>query len=109
MTDCMNVRYPGANTPRKEGQETIATTTVNFSDGLYDNKRYILTGNISPTFSASRAGKYHYVLEQDGTGGHTVTWGGNVVFSGSPPQPSAAAESVSVFEFYYDGSNFIGS
>jgi hypothetical protein len=80
---------------------------INWGSVSRNNKRIgPLTGTITfPWFSAATPGKYILVLEQDGVGGRTVSWPG-INWKGSALQPNAAANSVSVFEFYYDGTTY---
>lgn len=49
-------------------------------------------------------------IEQDGVGGHTVTWPANVMWEGgTPPVISAAALAIDVATFYFNGTDYYGS
>jgi hypothetical protein len=84
-----------------------ATPAFNFAptgNGL--RQKNVMTSNIAPTFSGSSAGdEVSLELIQDGTGGRTVTWPGNV--STQTPNPSAPANSKTLFKWMYDGSEYV--
>ena len=69
----------------------------------------LLTGDISGTFSFSfspelpHSKTIHVVLQQDGTGGHAVTFASNVF--GSPTISSDTAGLSRVVEYFYDESS----
>jgi hypothetical protein len=97
---------------RKAGLETETfspTMAVDFSADMYDNKRVVLTANVTPTFSTTdTGGHFFWVVQQDATGGFTVTWPGDVVWDGVEGQPLPGANAVTTFDFFFDGTNFIG-
>lgn len=113
------VRYGGQtvtytlNQPqsRKEGSDLVvepigSTLAIDFNSGQADNKRFVLTKNITGlTISATRAGWYTLLFEQDATGGRTVTW--VTAIDGNLPPVDPAPNSKTVYRLYYDGTTFI--
>lgn len=90
---------------RKNGIEASTsvsgTLIVDFDDGLYDNKAYTLTGNISSlTLSATRDGKYEMWVLQNGVGSHSISWGA-VEPVGSPPVIDERANKFTVIQLFY--------
>jgi len=81
---------------------TVASSsTPAFNWGTSTSQRSVLTSNISPTFSGAYDGEtIQLKLKQNGTGGFTVTWPSNV--PAGTPQPSAAANSTTIYSFVYD-------
>lgn len=68
-------------------------------------QKCVITGNTAITFSNAQAGdRVSIILQQDSTGGHTVTWANDILsVSGSGVQ----ANKSSVFTFIYDGTNYL--
>lgn len=60
-----------------------------------------LTGNVTFSFSNARVGTtYVLVLQQDGTGGRTITWPAGIRWpGGTAPTPNTTANRVSIFTF----------
>mgnify|MGYP003141962198 CR=1 FL=1 len=90
---------------RKNGIEVSTTVsgslTVDFNAGLYDNKAYTLTGDISSlSLSATRDGKYELWLLQDGIGSHSISWGA-IEPVGSPPVIDERANKFTVVQLFY--------
>lgn len=53
---------------------------------------------------------YTLYVQQDTTGGRTITWPGIVVWlSGSPPTLTSAANAVTIIQFYSDGTTLYGA
>lgn len=102
----------GAGTPetssRYVGEDSITfsvTPAVNFDAGDADNKRIVLTGNVSSsTFVCTRTGNFCLRIIQDEVGGHSFEFPTNI--AGSPPAPDITPGSSSVYRFYYDGTDF---
>lgn len=57
-----------------------------------------------------KEGTYIIIIRQDGTGGHSVTWGGGYTFTGSGSSPTVDTDpnAVSIFAFVSDGTNIYG-
>jgi hypothetical protein len=86
-----------------------ATGTLAIDWELGKNHVAQLTGPVTVELTGGRPGG-HYVLVcwQDGTGGHGITWGANVAFSGNvTPDPALDAGAADLFGFYYDGDTYI--
>jgi len=73
-----------------------------------------LTGALTLTMSNGTSGTGTNYLDatlqviQDGTGGRTITWPANVKFPGGvSPVLSSGANDVDIFQFYWDGSDWI--
>lgn len=85
-----------------------ATVTPDFSTG--NNFVLTLTGNATlanptnfPPSGQTQAGQI--VIIQDGTGGHTITWGSEYYMTdGVAVQPASGANSISVFSYHARGS-----
>jgi len=91
---------------RKSGQDALGNIsgvqTIDFGAGNYDNKTAVLNGNLTLSASGDFAGVHHFLVSQDITGGHTITWS-NVNWNGTDPQPKASGVSVSLFQLYHAG------
>lgn len=91
--------------------ETIDTaTTINpnmyrvFNLSVGDD----LTVTISDFSSSSITSKVTIYLIQDGTGGHTVTFSGNVLFpAGIQPANTENANSMDMYEFEWNGTHWL--
>ena len=84
--------------------------TVDWSSGNIHT--LTLTGNCTLTFTAPSPalGALTLLLTQDGTGSRTVTWPGTVKWSGgTAPTLTTTASKIDVFNFLYDGTNYIGT
>jgi len=70
-----------------------------------------LTGNAILAVENVDSGQaFIVILQQDGTGGRTVTWWSGIKWvTGSPPVLSTAANVYDIFSFIYDGTNYYGS
>ena len=99
----------GAVSFRKELQDTVtfsATPTIDWDADTADNKLITLTADVtSSTFTATRPGDYKLIIKQDGTGGRTFAFPGTNI-NGNPPAPNTTASSTSVYEFYFDGTDY---
>jgi hypothetical protein len=82
-------------------------TPINFSNGA---AKVILTGATTLLLgNAVSGGTYTLILQQDATGGRTITWPVNVKWSGgATPIFASAANAVTVITFVYDGTTFFG-
>lgn len=103
----------GAGADRNDGEETITfspTNSVTFDGGTKDRKRVVLTDDWTPTFNATASREYTLKIVQDATGGRTITWPNNMLWSGAAPQPVAVPNEPSIFKFEYDPGtgNFLG-
>ena len=94
---------------RATGTTAGATTTLSFTS--VNHHRLTLAHNSTVSLSNGVAGGVYTVeILQDGTGGRTLAWGANVVFSnGSAPAGTTIAARKDIFTFFYDGSNYIGT
>jgi hypothetical protein len=85
-----------------------ATPTIDASLG--EAYQLTLTANVtSSTISNATTGQLlRVILVQDGTGSRTFAWPSNVKWNGGGAAPTlqTAANSVDVFEFYYNGTNW---
>lgn len=89
--------------------DTSANGVLTVDWRLGKNHAVTLTEPVTVTFVGGKAGG-HYVLVawQDGTGGHGITWPGDIAYSGNiAPDPAETAGAVDVFAFYYDGDTYI--
>ena len=70
-----------------------------------------LTGNAFITFPSNAAGKsFLLILRQDGSGGKTVTWDGDVRWpSSTEPTLTSTANKVDIFSFVCDGTYWYGA
>ena len=85
-----------------------AVTSVDFTTG-FRNKSISVSANPTTLTAFTATSQCWYTLAiTNTTGTATVNWPASVLWSGTPPQPTAGAGNVSVFEFYYDGTNFHG-
>lgn len=79
--------------------------TINFSNG--NKQGIILTGNATLTLVFPGVGNYQLLLNQDATGGRTVTWTGyaTIAYVGSATAPAinTGASSQTIVSFYYNG------
>ena len=93
---------------RECGMDVLgAVAAVDFSTGFAAKGVNISANPTVLTFTATTNCWYTLqVTNVTGTG--TITWPGNVLWSGTPPQPTAGAGNISVFELWYDGTNFHG-
>lgn len=66
-------------------------------------------GNVTFTFSNPTQGRvYNLILIQDATGGRTVTWPASVKWAGgSAAPPDTGSNAKTVYQFIYDGSNYL--
>lgn len=89
-------------------QTTVTfSATPTFNAALGNSFKIILTGDVtSSTLSNALAGQLLvFVIVQDGTGNHAFAWPSNVLGGASIIDVAAAANSVVVQMFHYDGSN----
>jgi len=80
--------------------------TIDWNNGQKQRSR--LTGNVTYTFTAP-PGPGNFILKttQDTTGGRTITWPGTVLWpGGTAPVGTSPANSVDIWSFYYDGTNY---
>lgn len=86
-----------------------ASTTVDWDEG--NVQTITLDSNPTLTFDNGEAGGlYSLIVKQDGEGGRTVTWPGDVRWiAGVAPVLAVAVDGVDVINFVYDGTNYLGS
>jgi prepilin-type N-terminal cleavage/methylation domain-containing protein len=90
-------------------QLTYASSmTIDWSKS--NTQRVTLAGNTTLTFINGQPGvKCVLELIQDGSGNHTVTWPGNVKWSGgTAPTLTTTANKTDFIGFIYDGTNYYG-
>lgn len=83
--------------------------TISWTAG--NKQKSTLTDNCTFTFSPEPGGPCNLMLRliQDAGGTNTVTWPGDVNWSGgTAPTLSTAGDAVDIVSFYYDGSEFHG-
>lgn len=86
-----------------------SSDTIDWTAG--NKQKSTLTGNCTYTFTEP-SGACNLILKliQDGTGGRTVTWPGDVYWpDGTAPTLSTGAGEIDIVSFYYDGSDFYGN
>lgn len=87
-----------------------SSVTINWNSG---NVHTISLDTAATTFTFTNGqagGVYSLILNQDATGGRTVSWPASVVWvGGNPPTLTAAASSTDMVSFVYNGSNYLGS
>ena len=93
---------------------TGTSQTINWNSGQGFHKS-TLTDNVTFTFSnpgnATVGGfiaKYQLFIQQDGTGGRSITWPAAVTIAGDD-QPAQGANAVTIYTFYYDGTDYWGT
>lgn len=86
-----------------------SSLNIDFLNGA--SQRVLLDANVTLTLSNPfSGGAYVLRLEQDGVGGHTVTWPLNVLWPGGvAPTLSTAPNAIDLISLYYDGTDFYGS
>lgn len=124
LTDAIPVPAAGG-TPMVQGPQgdpgdlVRVTSGLSWSDSVVLNdypQTYLatLTGNVTslslPTDVLSiQSGTITLVLTQDATGGRTITWPSSVKWpDGIAQQPATAANSVSVFNLLWTGTQWLG-
>lgn len=82
--------------------------TINWSNG--NHQRLRLTGDAVLTFLSGEVGaSYRLILEQDGTGGRTVTWPVDVAFEDDvAPTLDTTANGMTLGSFVYTGASSAG-
>lgn len=85
-----------------------ASKTIDWGNG--NKQKITLTANSTLTFT-NPSGPCNIVLKvvQDGTGSRTVTWDGDVKWSGGAPTLSTGAGDIDILTFYFDGTNYYGA
>lgn len=88
---------------------TATSSAINWNLGNVQS--FTLTSNPTFTFTGGQAGGvYKFILTQDATGGRTVTWPESVEWPNSTtPTLTSSASSTDLFEFVYDGTDYLGS
>jgi hypothetical protein len=83
-----------------------ATVTFDFDDG--NVQEVTLAGNRTFAFTnAKPGGRYMVKITQDATGSRTVTWPGNIKWSGgSAPTLTTTAGKTDIVSLMYDGTDF---
>lgn len=88
---------------------TGTAQTITWSNG--NLQKSTLTGNCTYTFvSPGSATWLTFHVTQDATGGRTITWPATVKWPGGGSQPavSTVASTVTIYHFYFDGTNYRG-
>ena len=91
-------------------ETTGSNTTVTTSNAAMHV--LTMTGNLTATIAdfpeSSKTHRFILKVIQDGSGGRTLTIAGNVLFpSGSQPSNSESAGSIDLYEFVWDGTNWL--
>lgn len=86
-----------------DGGTVTGATAVDWDNG--NVQHFTLSGNTTFTESNAKAGAtYILIVEQDGTGGHSVTWPAGFTFpGGATPDASTGAGEVNVVATVYSG------
>jgi hypothetical protein len=108
-TPASSLDVAGAMYSRLANNTDSSSVTINWNAG--NVQQLALTTNSTLAFSNGQAGgEYTLILNQDGTGGRTVTWPSNVKWPGGiPPTLTGTASSTDTFSFVFDGTNYLGS
>jgi hypothetical protein len=86
---------------------SASVTPINFTNGTV--KVVLTTNTILLLGNAVPGGIYTLILQQDGTGGRSITWPSYVKWNNTaPPTINSAANSVTLITFVYDGVSFFG-
>jgi hypothetical protein len=84
-----------------------SVTPLNFTNGTV--KVVLTTNTILLLGNAVPGGTYTLILQQDGTGGRSITWPPYVKWTNNTvPTISTGANAVTVITFVYDGVSFFG-
>lgn len=88
--------------------EDGATVTWDMDDN--PSARVTLGGNRTLDFTNAVPGNwYTLIIVQDGTGSRDVTWDSETKWpGGTEPTLTTDADAIDVFEFFYDGSSYLG-
>ena len=88
----------------------LASTTSSVDWNTANVQTITLTSNLTLVFSNGQAGgEYKLIVIQDEAGGRTTTWPVSVMWpNGVSPTLSAAANTKNLFNFVYDGNNYLG-
>jgi hypothetical protein len=95
------------------GADDLGTSTIiDFSSGLKAKTTTLITDPTVLDFSGSPE-KCWYTLEvvNGGNSDNTITWDSDILWSGTPPQPVVGASGtnpISIFQFWFDGTNYHG-
>jgi hypothetical protein len=83
--------------------------TLNWANG--EIQKVTMTGNcVFGTFLNPVVAKVYVLkLVQDGTGGRSYTWPGNVKWSGGSSPAASTLNKVDTISLYYDGTNYYGT
>ena len=86
-----------------------AAATINWANG--NKQKITLTANTTLTFTAPGVvGNLMLQLNQDATGGRTVTWPAAVKWpGGNAPSPTGTASAVDMVSFFYNGTLYYGN
>lgn len=104
--DVQNMRTASFNGITDNGNSG-ASATIDFTAG--HNHKITLTDNCTLTFTApDQDTTRKLIVEQDGTGGHTLTFPGNVKLPGGSITLSSAGGSIDILTLYFDGSSYYG-
>lgn len=83
--------------------------TINFANG--NKQGIVLTGNATLTLVFPGVGNYQLLLNQDATGGRSVTWAGyatiSYVGSATAPAINTGANSQTIVSFYHNGATAV--
>jgi hypothetical protein len=90
----------------KDDGSLTGTPTINFTNRAH--RKGTLTGNITPSFNdPSEATRVIWVIQQDATGGRTITWSGMTLLPGDAvPVINVMPNAITVLEFYFDGTSY---
>lgn len=86
------------------GSAASGTETFAFTNGSGNTKTLEVTGDVSIEFTADLPGTYYAIIEQDDSGGHTVTTSTSV--TGSAPSISTSIGVRTLIPLLYDGSTW---
>jgi len=88
---------------------TASSSAIDWSEANVQSTT--LTSSPTLTFSNAQAGgEYKLIVNQDGTGGRTITWPASVIWENdTAPALTAAANSTDMMSFVYDGSRYLGT
>ncbi|HVM58714.1 MAG TPA: LamG domain-containing protein, partial [Candidatus Paceibacterota bacterium] len=88
---------------------STTSSTIDWNDA--NVQATTLTSNKTFTFTNGEAGgEYKLIINQDGTGGRTISWPNSVIWeNATTPSVTSSANATDMASFVYDGTHYLGS